>query len=95
MTDPKNPVQIIPSPSRLLTAADFLRLSDVPPEVEWFANLTNRCTRRAYENAIKDFMAFTGIVQANEFRVVKSSAIMRCQYPMEIKKNTLSQRLFL
>ena len=28
-------------PGRLLTAAEFHRLSDVPPEVEWFANLTN------------------------------------------------------
>ncbi|MGZ8157629.1 MAG: hypothetical protein ACXWT1_04000 [Methylobacter sp.] len=58
------------SQNRLLTAADFLRLSEVPPEVEWFANLTNRCTRRAYENAIKDFMTFTGIQQADEFRGV-------------------------
>jgi len=33
----------------------------VPPEVEWFANLTNASTRRAYENAAKDFMRFTGI----------------------------------
>jgi integrase/recombinase XerD len=49
---------------------DFQRLSDVPPEVEWFANLTNRCTRRAYENAIKDFMLFTGIEKPKEFRDV-------------------------
>lgn len=39
--------------SRLLTAEAFQRLADVPPEVEWFANLTNRCTRRAYENALR------------------------------------------
>ena len=25
--------------TRLLTAAEFHRLADVPPEVEWFANL--------------------------------------------------------
>ena len=47
--------------SRLLTAAEFHRLSDVPPEVEWFRNLTNPSTRRAYETAVKDFMRFTGI----------------------------------
>src|SRR5208283_2990952 len=46
---------------RLLTAAEFHRLADVPPEVEWFANLGNAHTRRAYENAVKDFMRFTGI----------------------------------
>jgi hypothetical protein len=35
----------------------------VPPEIEWFANLGNKATRRAYENAIGDFMKFTGIMK--------------------------------
>ena len=56
------PAEIAPA-NRLLTAAEFHRLADVPPEVEWFANISNRHTRRAYENAIKDFMLFTGIVR--------------------------------
>ena len=34
------PTEIAPA-SRLLTAAEFQRLADVPPEVEWFANLSN------------------------------------------------------
>jgi integrase/recombinase XerD len=76
MNEPQNPVQIIPSQSRLLTAADFLRLSDVPPEVEWFANLTNRCTRRAYQNAIHDFMTFTGIQKPDEFRSVTRAHVI-------------------
>jgi hypothetical protein len=33
-------------------AGEFHRLADVPPEVEWFANLGNAHTRRAYENAV-------------------------------------------
>ena len=32
----------------MLTSDEFHRLADVPPEVEWFANLTNAHTRRAY-----------------------------------------------
>ena len=36
--------------SRALTAKEFLNLADVPPEVEWFANITNPQTRRAYQN---------------------------------------------
>jgi hypothetical protein len=32
---------------RLLTNKDFARLADVPPEIEWFANLGNSQTRRA------------------------------------------------
>jgi len=60
----------LPSASRLLTAEQFQRLADVPPEIEWFANLGNKATRRAYENALGDFMKFTGIVKPEEFRTV-------------------------
>ena len=50
MTD-QLPTAIAPS-DRLLTAAEFQKLADVPPEVEWFANISNHHTRRAYENAV-------------------------------------------
>ena len=63
------PTQITPA-DRLLTAAEFQKLADVPPEVEWFANLANPHTRRAYENAVKDFMRFAGIFRPQEFRIV-------------------------
>jgi integrase/recombinase XerD len=72
MTD----IQTIPSQTRLLTAEDFHRLREVPPEVEWFANLTNKATRRAYENAIQDFMVFTGIVKPDEFRTVTRAHVI-------------------
>jgi integrase/recombinase XerD len=62
--------------ARLLTAAEFRRLSDVPPEVEWFANIRNASTRRAYENAIKDFMRFTGIKRPQEFRDVTRAHVI-------------------
>jgi hypothetical protein len=39
--DDQLPIPIAPT-ERLLTAAEFQRLADVPPEVEWFANITNR-----------------------------------------------------
>jgi hypothetical protein len=42
MSEPKNSVQILPIQNRLLTTEDFLRLSDVPPEVEWFADSVQR-----------------------------------------------------
>ena len=63
------PSEILPS-DRLLTAAEFQNLADVPPEVEWFANLANPNTRRAYEHAVKDFMRFAGIRRPEEFRIV-------------------------
>jgi site-specific recombinase XerD len=69
------PIQI-PLAGRLLTAAEFHQLADVPPEVEWFANLTNPCTRRAYENAVRDFMGFAGIKRPEEFRSVTRAHII-------------------
>jgi integrase/recombinase XerD len=67
-TDPL-PIQIAPA-DRLLTAAEFQKLADVPPEVEWFANISSPHTRSAYENAVKGFMRFAGIFRPEEFRTV-------------------------
>ena len=69
------PTRIAPG-NRLLTAAEFHRLADVPPEVEWFANLSNPSTRRAYETAVRDFMRFTGIARPEEFRTVTRAHII-------------------
>ena len=66
----------IPPGARLLTAAEFHRLADVPPEVEWFANLSNPSTRRAYEHAVGDFMRFVGIGRPEEFRTVTRAHII-------------------
>ena len=40
------------------------------------ANLSNPSTRRAYENAIGDFMRFAGIVRPEEFRTVTRAHII-------------------
>src|SRR3954447_24535718 len=71
------PTEIAPARvSRLLTAAEFHQLADVPPEVEWFANLSNPQTRRAYENAVTDFVRFAGIVRPEEFRTVTRAHVI-------------------
>ena len=48
----------------------------MPPEVERFANIANRHTRRAYETAVKDFMHFVGIRRPEEFRIVTCAHII-------------------
>lgn len=63
-------------PGRLLTADAYQCLADVPPEIEWFANLGNKATRRAYENALADFQRFTGIVRPDEFRTVARAHVI-------------------
>jgi integrase/recombinase XerD len=60
----------LPPSSRLVSAADFHRLADVPLEIEWFANIDNLQTRRASKNAFEDFMKFIGIERPDEFREI-------------------------
>ena len=69
------PAKIVPG-NRLPTGAEVHRLADVSPEVEWFANLSNLSTRRACENAIRDFVGFTGIARPEEFRTVTRAHII-------------------
>src|SRR5436309_10170801 len=68
---------------RALTAREFQGLTDVPPETEWFANIDNRQTRRAYQNDIKDFMTFVGIARPDEFRVVTRAHIIAWRKSLE------------
>lgn len=46
---------------RRLTAAEFQQLASVPAAAEWFANIDNPRTRRAYQNDLEDFCGFVGI----------------------------------
>ena len=68
---------------RALSAPEFSRLADVPPEAQWFANLTSHQTRRAYQNDLRGFMAFTGIVQPEEFRSITRAHILAWRAALE------------
>jgi integrase/recombinase XerD len=63
-------------PSSTLTVTQFQHLADVPSEIEWFANLTNANTRRAYRQDPADFMAFTGLRQPAQFRDVTRAHVI-------------------
>jgi integrase/recombinase XerD len=76
MTDQLPTITAPGGASRMLTAAEFQKLANVPPEVEWFANLTNAHTRRAYEKRVKDFMRFAGIERPEEFRTVTRAHVI-------------------
>jgi site-specific recombinase XerD len=69
--------------TRRLTDEQFQGLASVPPEVEWFANIENARTRRAYEADIKDFIAFIGISRPEEFRVVTRSHLIAWRKTLE------------
>ena len=72
--------------TRALTAPEFQRLAEVPPEAQWFANLDSAQTRRAYQNDLRAFMAFTGIVRPQEFRTVTRGHILAWRADLENQK---------
>lgn len=55
---------------RRLTAAQFQILAEVPAAVEWFANIDNPRSRRAYQSDLEEFCSFVGLSAAEEFRAV-------------------------
>jgi integrase/recombinase XerD len=82
--------------SRVLTAAALQGLADVPPEMEWFANLGNKATRRAYQTALKDFIRFTGIERPEEFRAVTRAHVIAWRDELsgrELSATTIRHRL--
>jgi len=76
---------VVEPSERLLTASEFQNLANVPPEVEWFANIENANTRRAYRNDVREFMRFAGIHQAEEFRLVKRSHLIAWRKQLETR----------
>ena len=53
-----------------MTSTQYHQLSEVPPAIEWFANIDNPKTRRAYENDLRGFMKFVGIDRPEDFRSI-------------------------
>src|SRR3954453_12381169 len=71
---------------RLLTQTEFRRLAEVPPEIEWFANLKNENTRRAYRNDVTSFMRFVGINRPEEFGAVTRAHVIAWRKLLESRK---------
>ena len=68
---------------RRLTAAEFQHLAGVPAAVEWFANIDNPRTRRAYQNDLTDFSSFIGLTTAEDFRVVNRAHVLAWRAQLE------------
>ncbi len=68
---------------RELAHPSFYRLNDVPPELEWFANISNPNTRRAYKNDVSGFMAFFGMKDARQFREVTRAHLLAWRKHLE------------
>jgi hypothetical protein len=62
--------QLTPIAPHSLSTAQFVALSAIPPEAEWFANLRNRHTRENYQRDIRQFIAFAGLGSVDQLREV-------------------------
>ncbi len=76
---------LILSGERRLTAAEFQQLASVPAAAEWFANIDNPRTRRAYQNDLEDFCSFVGLASAEEFRAVTRSHVLAWRAQLELR----------
>ena len=80
-----NAVEVRKEQGRVLTAAEFYKLAAVPPEVEWFANLRNPNTRKAYQHDLGEFRRFVGIARPEEFRTVTRAHVIAWRKDLERK----------
>jgi len=76
---------VVPVKTRALTAAQYDHLSDVPPELEWLANITNRKTRRAYKIDVGEFSAFAGLTDTRQMRTVTRAHVIAWRKDMEAR----------
>lgn len=70
---------------RRLTSVEFQQLASVPAAVEWFANIDNPRTRRAYQNDLEDFCSFVGLTGADEFRAVTRAHVLAWRAQLETR----------
>ncbi len=70
----------------LLSLDAFRRLAEVPPEVEWFADIQNPNTREAYRRDVAQFMSFIGISQPDQFRQVARAHVIAWRKQLEASK---------
>lgn len=78
-----NDIEVVKGQGRALTAVEFYKLAEIPPELEWFANLRNSNTRKAYENDLREFQRFVGITRPEEFRTVTRAHVIAWRKVLE------------
>jgi len=91
-TDPPPPemsrsgTALVPVTGRTLTPEQYADLADVPPEIEWLANITNPRTRRAYKIDVGEFMRFTGLRSPVELRTVTRAHVIAWRKELELRQ---------
>jgi site-specific recombinase XerD len=73
----------VPALRRPLTPGQFTDLAEIPPELEWLANLTNPKTRRAYKIDVEEFVAFAGLRGIGELRAISRAHVIAWRKDLE------------
>ena len=81
---------LVPIGKDSLTLAQYRQLEDVPPELEWLANITNPKTRRAYKIDVAEFSAFTGLTEPAQLRTVTRAHVIAWRKALEARNLTPS-----
>lgn len=79
-------VVVVEGQGRALTTAEFAKLAEVPPELEWFANLRNPNTRLAYRQDLREFQRFVGLTRPEEFRTVTRAHVIAWRTDLERRR---------
>lgn len=82
--------------NRQLSTNQFAQLRDMPPEAEWFTNLDNAKTRRAYKIDLNDFMSFVGLDQIEDLRLITRAHVLAWRAELEnrsLAKSTIRRKL--
>lgn len=85
LSPPQTTAALIQAGERRLSALVFQQLASVPAAVEWFANIDNPRTRRAYQNDLDDFCSFVGLTGAEEFRAVTRAHVLAWRADLETR----------
>lgn len=72
--------------SRTLTATEYAALAEVPPELEWLANIANAKTRRAYQQDAAEFSYFAGLRTPAELRTVTRAHVIAWRKDLESRR---------
>jgi integrase/recombinase XerD len=75
----------VPAAARMLTPAQYGELAEVPPELEWLANITNPNTREAYRIDVGEFSSFAGLRGHAEFRTVTRAHVIAWRKHLETR----------
>ncbi len=78
--------ELIEAKRHHLTATEFQSLATMPPELEWFANITNAQTRRAYKHDVREFSSFIGLQAPEELRLITRAHMIAWRGQLEARE---------